>query len=59
MEATQVSTLPDPTVPAASRRVTYLTPLFDLIRTTAAEHGEVAFRVLPSDHEDAAVGAVS
>ncbi len=54
-----MSTLPDPTVPAASRRVTYLTPLFDLIRTTAAEHGEVTFRVLPSDHEDAAVGAVS
>ena len=37
---------------------TTLTPLLDLLRTAAAEHGEVVFRVLSSRDEHAATGVV-
>ena len=59
-EATQVSILPcPPSDPVQhSAETTYLSPLLDLLRTAAAEHGEVTFRVLPSDDEWAAVGVV-
>ena len=35
-----------------------LSPLLDLLRTAAAEHGEVVFRVLSSRDEHAATGVV-
>ena len=43
---------------ATLRESTYFSPFLDLLRTAAAEHGEVTFRVLPSGDEFAAAGMV-